>query len=77
MTQSVEVNRRLGDVKAAGIKLNLSVKTIRRMADGGKLPGVIRLGRLLRFDLDLIDCWIDQGCPPLHRFSKEKTHSAN
>ena len=66
------VTARLGDVNAAAHKLNLSAKTIRRMADAGKMPGVIRLGRLLRFDLDLMDQWIDQGCPPLHRFNRAK-----
>ena len=64
------VTARLGDVKAAASKLDLRAKTIRRMTDAGRMPGVIRLGRLLRFDLDLIDRWIDQGCPPLHRFSR-------
>lgn len=64
------VTPRLGDVNAVALKLTLSAKTIRRMADAGKVPGAIRLGRLLRFDLDLIDRWIDQGCPPLHRFSR-------
>jgi len=63
---------RLGDVNAVALKLTLSSKTIRRMTDAGKMPGVIRLGRLLRFDLDLIDQWIDQGCPPLHRFNRAK-----
>jgi excisionase family DNA binding protein len=66
------VTARLGDVNAAALKLDLSAKTIRRMADAGKMPGVIRLGRLLRFDLDLMDQWIDQGCPPLHRFNRAK-----
>jgi excisionase family DNA binding protein len=68
------VTARLGDVNAAALKLNLSAKTIRRMADAGKVPGVIRLGRLLRFDLGLIDQWIDQGCPPLHRFNRAKAN---
>jgi excisionase family DNA binding protein len=72
MAETMTVTARLGDVNAAALKLDLSAKTIRRMADAGKMPGVIRLGRLLRFDLDLIDRWIDQGCPPLHRFSREK-----
>ena len=72
MTETMPIAPRLGDVNATALKLDLSAKTIRRMADAGKMPGVIRLGRLLRFDLDLIDRWIDQGCPPLHRFSREK-----
>jgi excisionase family DNA binding protein len=70
MTETIDSTARLGDVNTAALKLNLSAKTIRRMADAGKMPGVIRLGRLLRFDLCLLDRWIDQGCPPLHRFSR-------
>jgi len=70
VAEAAAVIARLGDVNVVAVKLNLSAKTVRRMADAGKMPGVIRLGRLLRFDLDLIDRWIDQGCPALHRFSR-------
>ena len=70
MNETANTTARLGDVKTAALMLDLSAKTIRRMADAGKMPGVIRLGRLLRFDLDLIHRWIDQGCPPLHRFNR-------
>jgi hypothetical protein len=61
-------NPRLGDAKTVAILLGTSVKTVRRQCDLRKLPGVIRIGRLLRFDLDLIGRWLDEGAPPLSRF---------
>lgn len=61
---------RLGDVKDAALLLKVSVKTIRRMIDLRRIPGVIRIGRLLRIDLELLGSWLDQGAPPLARFEK-------
>jgi excisionase family DNA binding protein len=58
----------LGDVVAVAAVLNCSTKTVRRMVDAGRIPGVLRLGRLLRFDLTILSQWIQQGCPPVHRF---------
>ena len=55
--------RRLGDVKDLAGLLHVSQKTIRRLTDAGKIPGAIRIGRLLRFDLVLINSWIAAGCP--------------
>jgi excisionase family DNA binding protein len=68
ISEPTNIVARLGDVNAAAIKLKLSVKTIRRMVDARKIPGVFRLGKLIRFNLDLFDRWIDQGCPPVYRF---------
>lgn len=66
----LHVQRRLGDVNEVAVKLDCSPKTVRRLADAGKVPGRVRLGRLVKFDLYVIDQWIKQGCPPLHRFAK-------
>jgi excisionase family DNA binding protein len=67
--ETVQQRRRLGTVKAGAEILAVGEKTVRRMIDAGKLPGVCRLGRLVRLDLDILDQWIAQGCPPLHRFN--------
>lgn len=64
-----DVPRRLGTVKAGAQVLAIGEKTVRRMIDAGKLPGVCRLGRLVRLDLNVLDSWIAQGCPALHRFN--------
>ena len=60
--------RRLGNVDDVAANLGCSPKTVRRLADAGKIPGLVRLGRLVKFDLHVIDQWIEQGCPALHRF---------
>lgn len=60
---------RLGSVKAAATILGVAEKTIRRLIDAGKLPGVCRIGRLIRIDLQILDLWVSQSCPPLHRFN--------
>jgi excisionase family DNA binding protein len=62
--------RRLGDVPDVATILKTSTKTVRRLIDAGKLPGVCRIGaKLIRVDLDILDRWIAQGCPALHRFN--------
>jgi excisionase family DNA binding protein len=43
-------------------RLNCSERHIRRIVDSGALTP-IRLGRILRFDAELIERWIQQGCP--------------
>jgi excisionase family DNA binding protein len=43
--------------------LKVSGRHIRRMVDAGRVPGVIRLGRLVRFNVQAIDDWIRAGCP--------------
>ena len=70
-TTTAAAPRRLGDVQDAAALLKVSEKTIRRQADLRKLPGVVRIGRLLRFDLDLIGKWLDQGAPPMSRFESK------
>jgi excisionase family DNA binding protein len=65
-----QLERRLGDTKCVAALLNVSEKTIRRMTDAGKLPGVLRIGRLLRYDLKILDLWITQEGPPLHQFKR-------
>jgi excisionase family DNA binding protein len=32
------------------------------MVDQGRVPGVYRVGRLVRFRADAIDAWIAAGC---------------
>ena len=60
--------RRLGDVNDAAALLKCSTRTVRRQAELGALPGVCRIARLWRIDLDLLGRWIDQGCPMLSQF---------
>lgn len=55
--------RTLGDVKAVAEKLDCSPRHVYRMADAGRMPGPVRLGSLVRWDLEEIDRWIGAGCP--------------
>ena len=43
--------------------LKCSERHIRNMADAGDIPGVIRLGRLVRFHRGIVNEWLDAGAP--------------
>ncbi len=55
--------RKLGDVNVVAEKLACSPRHVYRMSDGDRMPRPIRLGALVRWDLDEIDRWISTGCP--------------
>lgn len=40
-----------------------SPRTIRRLADAGRMPRPIKLGGLLRFQRAVVEQWIVAGCP--------------
>lgn len=42
--------------------LSVSVVTIRRLCDEGKVPGLVRLGRSVRFQKNVCIDWINAGC---------------
>jgi excisionase family DNA binding protein len=44
-------------------KLAVSEKTIKRLAADNALPGICRIGRSLRFNLDAVQKWLNAGCP--------------
>jgi excisionase family DNA binding protein len=44
---------------------NVSIRTINRQIDAGHLGTPIRIGRAVRFQRDLIDRWIANGCKPV------------
>jgi excisionase family DNA binding protein len=51
------------DVPDVAAMLKCSDRHIRRLVEAGVLPGVIRLGRLVRFHRRLINEWIAASCP--------------
>jgi predicted DNA-binding transcriptional regulator AlpA len=59
--------RKLGDVKNVAAKLDCSTRHVYRLADAGRMPPPLRLGALVRWDLDQIDTWILDGCPPCRK----------
>lgn len=46
-----------------GRMLKTSAKTIHLWADSGAMPRPIRLGRVVRFNIQVINDWISAGCP--------------
>jgi excisionase family DNA binding protein len=65
MAQAIpEGTRRLGDAKAVGRVLDLSWRTVYRLADAGKIPAGFKLGASRRLDLAEIEAFIAGGCKP-------------
>ena len=56
--------RRLGDAKAVGRMLDLSWRTVYRLADAGKIPTGYKLNSARRWDLSEIEAFIAGGCKP-------------
>jgi predicted DNA-binding transcriptional regulator AlpA len=57
------IGRKLGGVNAVAAKCDCSTRTVYRLSDAGRMPPPIKLGSLVRWDLDEIDEWIAAGCP--------------
>ena len=52
------------DAKQLGRMLSLSVRTIRKMDAGGKLPRPVKLhGHSIRWVLSEIEAWLAEGAP--------------
>jgi excisionase family DNA binding protein len=50
-------------VRELSILLGLSQRTIWRLADGGMIPGKLRIGASVRFLRSVVDQWVEKGCP--------------
>jgi len=65
LAQAIErPTRRLGDAKAVGQVLDVSWRTVYRLADAGKIPPGFKLGASRRWDLTEIEAFIASGCKP-------------
>jgi excisionase family DNA binding protein len=64
--QTAEPIRRLGDAKAVGQLLDVSWRTVYRLADAGKIPAGMKLGASRRWDLSEIQRFIAEGCKPMN-----------
>jgi excisionase family DNA binding protein len=49
------------DVPDLAALMKCSEKHVRRKAEAGEIPGVIRFGRLVRFSKQLVDEWLASG----------------
>jgi len=52
--------------------LGISVRTVWRLKDRGKLPKPVSLGSLVRWRRTEIDEWIGAGCPPVVKWKWTK-----
>jgi excisionase family DNA binding protein len=60
-TRSERPRRRLGTVDDVLAVLPLPKSSLYDLARYGRMPGVVRVGRRLLFDLDTLDEWIAAG----------------
>jgi predicted DNA-binding transcriptional regulator AlpA len=61
MTGADRPRRRLGTIDDLRAVIPLARNSLYDAARLGKLPGVVKVGRRVLFDLDVIDAWLDAG----------------
>ena len=71
MTNIVETKQRLLTVSAVAEMCSVAPETVRRLTDRGAMPAPVRLGRAVRYRLDQIEEWLDDGCPDLSKRSRQ------
>ncbi len=59
------VSAELLDVLSVAELCGCSARTVRRLADAGRIPRPIRLGSLVRWRRVEVMSWIDGGCQPI------------
>ena len=55
------------DVQAVADLLTCSTRHVYRLADSGRMPRPIKLGKLVRWSRSVIEEWIAGGCPRCRR----------
>jgi prophage regulatory protein len=56
---------RLMDVKEVAELLNVSVRLVWQLRDGGRMPMPVHIGRLVRWRREELEGWIAEGAPDL------------
>jgi predicted DNA-binding transcriptional regulator AlpA len=62
-----EPKSELLDVNAVAALIGASSRTVRRLADWGRMPRPVSLGRMVRWQRSVIEEWIREGCPRVER----------
>src|SRR5262249_60538689 len=62
----------LWDLEQVAAALNVSPRTVKRMAAAGELPGVVHVSRRRLFHRAAIEDWVARGCPPLLRAKRPR-----
>ncbi|MCA9198888.1 MAG: helix-turn-helix domain-containing protein [Planctomycetales bacterium] len=57
----------LADDETIARMLGVCRKTVSRMADSGRMPSPVRLGRAKRWRINEVQSWISDGCPNVRR----------
>lgn len=60
------------DVSQVAEKLRCSARTVRRLADAGRMPKPVKVGGLTRWRVDVVDEWIGKGCPDVKPAKRSK-----
>lgn len=55
------------DVQDVSALLNVSPRTVYRLADSGRMPRPYKLGALVRWSRAVVDAWIADGCEPVRQ----------
>ncbi len=58
-----DASAKLLDVRSVAKMLTCSTRHIYRLSDSGRMPKSVKLGALVRWDLNEIERWIIDGCP--------------
>ena len=60
---SMDITSVMLDVNEVGRLLGCSPRHVYRMADAGRMPRPVKLGRLVRWSRVVLEKWIEAGCP--------------
>ena len=60
------------DVTSVAELLGCSSRHARRLADAGKMPRPVKLGALVRWNRQVIEDWIKEGCPRQSREERNR-----
>ena len=55
------------DVHSVSKLLACSARHVYRLADAGKMPRPLKLGKLVRWPRGKLEDWVAKGCPPKSR----------
>lgn len=69
---TLEIDPELIDVEGAATMCCCSTRTVRRLADAGKMPRPVKLGRLVRWRRDELARWLSEGCPTVRSMSPRR-----
>lgn len=57
------LGRKMLDAKQVSELIGCHERHIRRLADNGKMPPPLKIGKLSRWSVKAINDWVDAGCP--------------